>query len=49
MDEKYPHIVYVERESTGSLNNRAASDVEDQIYDVEGLSNFLNIIFLGFA
>ncbi|XP_057966993.1 uncharacterized protein LOC131157114 isoform X2 [Malania oleifera] len=34
-DEKYPHIVYVQRETTDDINNRASSNVGGQKIDLE--------------
>lgn len=43
-DEKYPHIVYIERETTDDFHNKASSIAGDQTTDIEGLSNFLTLI-----
>ncbi|GMI89130.1 hypothetical protein like AT4G25770 [Hibiscus trionum] len=35
LDEKYPHVVYVERETTNNIQNKASSIAISQISDVE--------------
>ncbi|XWS70919.1 hypothetical protein CRYUN_Cryun03dG0091800 [Craigia yunnanensis] len=40
IDEKYPHVVYVERETTNTMQNKASSIAGAQTSDVEGLLSF---------
>lgn len=37
IDEKYPHIVYVERESSDDTSNKATAAFGDPNMDLEGL------------
>lgn len=39
-DERYPHIVYVDREPMNNIHNKDSLAVGDQKTDLEGLYNF---------
>lgn len=40
-DSEYPHIVYVESERSGNMDNNLPSNVDDPQDELEGLSNML--------
>ena len=40
-DDKYPHIVHVNRETTDNIQREVSSSVSTQTNDLEGLSNYV--------